>query len=102
MLNPKTHQRELAYITMVTDTKALDGYDRVHYVHVLGWWCVASKDIQVGDRVIYFEVDSVLPERQTVPFHGPTEVSSQDSEDVQGYFSGVGVACERVPRSCPV
>ena len=38
MLNPKTHQRELAYITTVIDTKALAGYDRVHYVHVLGWW----------------------------------------------------------------
>ena len=63
MLNPKTNQRELAYITTVTDAKTLAGYDRVHYVHVLGWWCVASKDIQVGDRVIYFEVDSVLPER---------------------------------------
>lgn len=62
MLNPKTHQRELAYITTVTDAKDLAGYDRVHYVHVLGWWCVASKNIRVGDRVIYFEVDSVLPE----------------------------------------
>lgn len=47
MLNPKTNQRELAYITTVTDAKTLAGYDRVHYVHVLGWWCVASKDIQV-------------------------------------------------------
>lgn len=62
MLNPKTNERELAYIVEVSETKELPGYDRVHYVHVNGWWCVASKDIQTGDKAIYFEIDSLLPE----------------------------------------
>lgn len=39
MLNPKTNQRELAYIVRVSDTRDLDGYTNVHYIKVLGWWC---------------------------------------------------------------
>lgn len=62
MLNPKTNRRELAYIVEVSEVCELPEYDRVHYVHVLGWWCVASKEVKKGDKVIYFEIDSLLPE----------------------------------------
>ena len=34
MLNPKTNERELAYIVKVTEAKELPGYDSVHYVGV--------------------------------------------------------------------
>lgn len=61
MLNSKTKERELAYIVRVTETKDLKGYDRVHSCKVLGWWCVAPKDIKVNDLVVYFEIDSLLP-----------------------------------------
>lgn len=62
MLNPKTNKRELAYIVEVTETKELEGYTNVHYVHVNGWWCVATKSLNKGDKGIYFEIDSLLPE----------------------------------------
>lgn len=62
MLNPKTEQRELAYIVKISDTRELPGYTNVHYIKVLGWWCVASKDIVKDSLGIYFEIDSVLPE----------------------------------------
>lgn len=62
MLNPKTNERELAYIVKIADTQDLEGYDRVHLVTVLGWRCVASKDILKDSLGIYFEIDSVLPE----------------------------------------
>ena len=55
------NKRELAYIVKVSEAKDLDGYDKVHYVKCLGWWCVAPKDINVGDLVVYFEIDSKLP-----------------------------------------
>lgn len=61
MLNPKTNERELAYIVKVSEAKDLEGYDRVHSCKVLGWWCVAPRDIKVGDLVVYFEIDSLLP-----------------------------------------
>lgn len=61
MLNPKTNERELAYIVKVSEAKELPGYDSVHYVSVLGWHCVASKDVKEGDLAVYFEIDSKLP-----------------------------------------
>ena len=55
------NKRELAYIVKVSEAKDLEGYDKVHYIKCLGWWCVAPKDIKVGDLVVYFEIDSKLP-----------------------------------------
>ena len=55
------NKRELAYIVRVSEAKDLDGYDKVHYVKCLGWRCVAPKDINVGDLVVYFEIDSKVP-----------------------------------------
>lgn len=61
MLNPKTNERELAYIVKVVETSELPGYDSVHLCRILGWQCVASKDIKEGDLAVYFEIDSLLP-----------------------------------------
>lgn len=61
MINPKTNKRELAYIVEVKETKPLDNYDHVHYIRVLGWWCVATKSLNTGDKAVYFEIDSLLP-----------------------------------------
>lgn len=58
-------KRELAYVVKVSDTKDLEGYDRVHLCKVLGWQCIAPKDIKVGDLVVYFEIDSKLPANDT-------------------------------------
>ena len=61
MLNNKG-ERELAYIVKVLETKDIEGYDNVYYVRLNSWWCVAPKDIKLGDLVVYFEIDSKLPE----------------------------------------
>lgn len=61
MINPKTGKRELAYIVTVGDTHPLDGYERVHHIHINGWFVVASVNIKTGDPVVYFEIDSLLP-----------------------------------------
>lgn len=65
MLNQKTSNRELAYIVKVLETKELPNYTNVHYIRILEWWCVAPKDIKVGDLVVYFEIDSLLPSNDT-------------------------------------
>lgn len=61
MLNNKG-ERELAYVVKVLETKELHDYTNVHYIRVLEWWCVAPKDIKLGDLVVYFEIDSLLPQ----------------------------------------
>ena len=56
-------KRALAYIVTVDETRPLDGYDRVKYARTNGWWCVVGKDeINTGDRAVYFEIDSLVPE----------------------------------------
>ena len=56
-------QRALAYVTTLEETKPIEGYDRVEYGRVGGWWCIINKadNMKVGDKVIYFEIDSRVP-----------------------------------------
>jgi hypothetical protein len=61
MLN-QNNMRELAYIAKVLSIERIVGYDKVHLIKVLGWQCVAPISIQKDDLVVYFEVDSVLPQ----------------------------------------
>ena len=54
------NRRELAYVVTIDEIKPIEGYDRVEYARTNGWWCIISKNdnIQVGDKCVYFEVDS--------------------------------------------
>lgn len=61
--------RKLASIQVVEALDSIEGADKIVLAHVLGWKCVVGKDdFKVGDRVVYFEVDSVLPERAPYEF----------------------------------
>lgn len=53
-------KRALAYVVAVDEIKPIEGYDRVEYARTNGWWVIISKndDIKVGDKCVYFEVDS--------------------------------------------
>lgn len=55
-------ERALAYVVTVDETMPLEGYDRVKYARTNGWWCIVGKDeVEVGDKAIYFEIDSLVP-----------------------------------------
>ena len=55
--------RKLASVQKVKAIKPIEGADRIEVVQVLNWDCVASKgEYKVGDMVIYFEIDSLLPD----------------------------------------
>lgn len=57
-------ERALAYVVKVDEIKPIEGYDRVEYARTNGWWVIVSKDykLKVGDKCIYFEIDSKVPE----------------------------------------
>lgn len=58
-----TMGRKLASVQKVKAIKPIEGADRIEIVQILGWNCVAKKgEYQVGDEVIYFEIDSLLPD----------------------------------------
>ena len=62
MLNPKTNERELAYVVYVDAIEPISGRDRVECARVGGWTCMVPKNaFRVGDPAIYFEIDSQVP-----------------------------------------
>ena len=56
--------RTLVSVQTITRIDPIAGADRIVLAHVLGWKVIISKDmgLAVGDRVAYFETDSLLPE----------------------------------------
>ena len=61
--------RQLASIQAINAVEPIPGADAIERVRVLGWWVVAKKgEHRVGDKVVYCEIDSVLPERPEFEF----------------------------------
>lgn len=55
--------RKLASIQKIKAIRPIEGADRIEVVQVLNWECVAKKgEYSVGDTVVYFEIDSLLPD----------------------------------------
>jgi RNA ligase (TIGR02306 family) len=55
-------ERKLASVQQVKEIKSIPDADRIEVITVLGWHVVVQKNIyKVGDKVVYFEVDSCLP-----------------------------------------
>ena len=54
--------RPLAYVTPIKELNPIDGADRIELATVLGWKVIVRKGMyNIGDLVIYFEIDSLLP-----------------------------------------
>lgn len=55
-------ERKLASIQRVAEVKPIDGADAIEAVRINGWWTVCLKgEYQVGDTVIFCEIDSFIP-----------------------------------------
>ena len=59
----ENESRKLASIQEVVLVEPIEGADRIELARVLGWHVVVKRDeFQPGDKCIYFEIDSILPE----------------------------------------
>lgn len=55
--------RTLASIQTIEQLHPIDGADKIERASILGWECVVKKgEFQAGDRCVYFEIDSILPD----------------------------------------
>jgi len=62
-------ERKLAHIEIITNLRPIPGADKIEVAEVLGWECVVKKgEFKVGEKVIYIEVDSVVPEKPEYEF----------------------------------
>ena len=72
MLNPKTKQRELAYVVNIDCIEPIVGSDNCEAAIVGGWRIMTRKGtFQPGDLAVYFEIDSKVPETDTYEFLAP-------------------------------
>lgn len=56
--------RNLATIQEIIDVQPIEGKDRIVLATVLGWQVIVRKEeMGVGDKVVYVEIDSVLPDK---------------------------------------
>lgn len=61
--------RKLASVRQITAIHAIAGADSIELAMVDGWKCVTKKgEFQVGDSVVYCEIDSFLPIRDEFEF----------------------------------
>ena len=61
--------RKLASIQKIVDLQPIPKADRIEVATIQGWQCVVKKgEFQVGDLCVYFEIDSLLPEKPVFEF----------------------------------
>ena len=59
----KEFKRALAYIAEIDEIRPIPNYDRVEHARIKGWWVIVKKgEFNVGDKAVYFEVDSKVPD----------------------------------------
>lgn len=64
--------RKLASIQRIKSLEPIEGADAIEKATVLGWQLVVKKgEFQVGDWVVYCEIDSLLPDRTEFAFLKP-------------------------------
>lgn len=61
--------RKLASIQIVNQVDPIVGADAIERARILGWWVVVKKgEVRPGDKVVYCEIDSLLPVRPEFEF----------------------------------
>ena len=64
--------RKLASVQTVSAAEPIPSADAIEKVRVLGWWVVVKKgEFKPGDKVVYCEIDALLPERAAFEFLRP-------------------------------
>jgi hypothetical protein len=54
---------KMAYVATISKLDPIEGKDRILYASLknLGWQCIVDTSNKVGDKVVYCEIDSILP-----------------------------------------
>lgn len=92
--------RKLASVQTITDIQPIEGADFIELASILGWRVVVKKgEFKVGDRVIYCEVDSLMPERPEFEFLRPKKFRIK-TQKMKGVISqGICFPLDILPES---
>ena len=63
-------ERALAHVELISNIEDIPGADRIACATVLGWRVVIAKadGFKIGDKVVYIEIDSKVPDRPEFEF----------------------------------
>jgi RNA ligase (TIGR02306 family) len=78
-------ERKLASIRRIDNITPIEGADFIHLLHFGGWKVVTQKEMgyQIGDRVVYCEIDSFIP-HDIAPFLTRHDESPMEYDGVIG------------------
>ena len=89
--------RKLASIQTVNAAEPIPNADAIERLRVLGWWVVAKKgEFRPGDRVVYCEIDSLLPERAEFEFLRPGSFKPAQTDAAGGVVLPAGFRIKTV------
>jgi RNA ligase (TIGR02306 family) len=89
--------RKLASIQTVNAVEPIPNADAIEKIRVLGWWVVMKKgDYRSGDKVVYCEIDSQLPERAEFEFLRASSVKPAHSDILRGVPLSAGFRIKTV------
>ncbi len=75
-LNQSEAKRKLASIQVVRSLRPIPDADNIEVARVLSWDVVVKKgSVEVGSKVVYFEIDSFLPDTKEYEFLGYAKVN---------------------------
>lgn len=62
-------ERKLATIEVINELRPIENADKIEVAIVKGWECVVKKgEFNVGDKIIYVEVDAQMPDKPEYEF----------------------------------
>lgn len=78
--------RKLATIRTINSIEPIKNADRIELARVDGWRSVVKKgEFEVGDKVVYCEIDSFLPEKEEFEFLRPS-CYREDADGTGGFL----------------
>ena len=79
-----------AFIRAIEETKPIEGRDKIHQALVQGCWIITSKEKNIGDVGIFFEVDGIINDEYLS--HNSLYASKEKNKDssLKGYFPNNG------------
>lgn len=89
--------RKLASVQLIEALFPIEGADRIETAQVQGWYCVVKKgEFNVGDKCVYFEIDSILPETEWSEFMRPRKFRVKTAKFKKQIAQGLALPGETI------
>jgi len=92
-------ERSLAHVELISALSPIPDYDRVELATVLGWQVIVKKgEFQIGDKCVYFEIDSKVPEAEWSEFLRPKHFKIKTQKMCKTISQGLAIPISVFPE----